>query len=106
MGIKASIICVRIRNHQCANPSATQHTPPQLAAAAQPQNALQAPARVPQHDRNTAAGSSCGVFTCSPAESMPIGPEQEVVPLAEGDAQSPQRALDPRTLDVAMVRNA
>ena len=35
-----------------------------------------------------------GCFTCSLAEGMQIGPEQEAVPLAEGDAQSPQRALD------------
>ena len=39
-----------------------------------------------------------GMFTGSPAECMQIRPEQEVVPLAEVDAQSPQRTLDPRTL--------
>ena len=39
-----------------------------------------------------------GMFTGSPAEVMQIRPEQEVVPLAEGDAQSPQRTLDPRPL--------
>ena len=43
-------------------------------------------------------GPSCGVFTGSPAEGMQIRPEQKVVPLAEGDAQSPQRTLDPRPL--------
>ena len=43
-------------------------------------------------------GASCGVFTSSPAEGVQIGPEQEVAPLAVGDAQSPQRALDPRPL--------
>ena len=40
----------------------------------------------------------CGVCPCSPAEGMQIGPEQKVIPLAEGDAQLPQRALDPRPL--------
>ena len=29
---------------------------------------------------------------------MQFRPEQEIVPLAEGDAQSPQRVLDPRPL--------
>ena len=43
-------------------------------------------------------GPSCGVSTYGPAEGMQIGPEQEVVPLAAGDAQLPQRALDPRPL--------
>ena len=38
------------------------------------------------------------MFTGSPAEGMQIRSEQEVVPLAEGDAQSPQRTLDPRPL--------
>ena len=33
-----------------------------------------------------------------PAEGMYIRPEHEVVPLTEGDAQSPQRTLDPRPL--------
>ena len=37
------------------------------------------------------------------AESMQISPEWEVVPLAEGDAQSPQRALDPRPLGDALA---
>ena len=48
------------------------------------------------------------VFTCSPAEGMQIGSEQEVVPLAEGDARSPQRALDPRPLGdaPAVIREA
>ena len=36
------------------------------------------------------------MFTGSPAEGMQIHPEQEVVTLAEGDAQSPQRTFDPR----------
>ena len=36
--------------------------------------------------------------TCSPAAGMQVGPEQEVIPLAEGDAQSPQSALYPRPL--------
>ena len=36
------------------------------------------------------------MFTGSPAEGMQIRPEQEVAHLAEGDAQSPQRTLDPR----------
>ena len=35
-----------------------------------------------------------GVYR-QPGEGMQILPEQEVVPFAEGDAQSPQRALDP-----------
>ena len=39
-----------------------------------------------------------GEFTGSPAEGRQIRSEQEVVPLAEGDAQSPQRTLDPRPL--------
>ena len=39
-----------------------------------------------------------GVFTCSPAEGVQIGPEQEVAPLAEGDNQFPQCALNPRPL--------
>ena len=44
------------------------------------------------------------MFTCSPAEGMQIGPEQEVVPLAEGDAQSLQRALNPHPVsDVPTV---
>ena len=38
------------------------------------------------------------MFTGSPAEGMQIRPEQEVVPLAEGDAQSPQRTIDSRPL--------
>ena len=38
------------------------------------------------------------MFTGSPAEGMQLPPEQVVVPLAEGDAQSPQRTLDPRPL--------
>ena len=37
-----------------------------------------------------------GMFTGSPAEGMQIPPKQKVVPLAEGDAQSPQHTLDPR----------
>ena len=37
------------------------------------------------------------MFTGSPAEGVQIRSEQEVVPLAEGDAQSPQH-LDPRPL--------
>ena len=36
--------------------------------------------------------------TGSPAEGMQILPEQEVVALAEGNAQSPQRTLVPRPL--------
>ena len=40
-------------------------------------------------------GAPCGVSTSSPAEGVRIFPEEKVVPLAEGDAQSPQRALDP-----------
>ena len=35
-----------------------------------------------------------GCFACSPAEGMQIGPEQKIVPLAEGNAQSPQHGLD------------
>ena len=38
------------------------------------------------------------MFTGSPAEGMQIRPEQKGVLLAEGDAQSPQRTLDPRHL--------
>ena len=36
-----------------------------------------------------------------PAEGMLIDPEQETVFLAEGDAESPQRALDTRPLGEA-----
>ena len=39
-----------------------------------------------------------GMFTSSPAEGMQIRREQKVVPLVEGDAQSPQRTLHPRPL--------
>ena len=39
-------------------------------------------------------GAPCGMLTRCPAEGMQISPEQEVFPLAEGNAQSPQRPLD------------
>ena len=43
-------------------------------------------------------GAPCGMFAGGSAEGVQVGPEHEVVPLAEGDAQPPQRALDPRPL--------